>query len=184
MRVKILSIVVIIMVSFVGESKAKPKSKDYYMSYNYSYYAPAGFSIGYIPYNVGGYISGKFGTNGGDADTQHYSMDEITGVSDYERLGTSRRSFSGGVMVRLVDKLALYGGAGYGTYGESWGERVNDESIVYVVKDQFSGPEAELGIMYLGDVLMIGVGGIVMIGTDVERKAQLYDLSIQIGIRF
>lgn len=181
MKAKIIFIAAIIMVAFTGKIKAQ----EWHISYNYSYYAPAGFSIGYMPNNIGGYVSCKFGTKGGNGDTNYYSMDEIAGVNDYERLGTKRKSFSGGVMVRLIDKLAIYGGAGYGTYGESWGVKNDDDDYdVYVVKDQFAGPEAELGLMYLGDVLMVGIGGIFMNGTNIERKAQLYDISVQVGVRF
>ncbi len=180
MKIKIILFTALIMSVFIVESKAQ----EWHVSYNYSYYAPAGFSIGYLPNNIGGYVSGKFGTKGGNGDTKYYSMDEIAGVSNYERLGTKRSSFSGGVMVRLIEKLAIYGGAGYGTYGESWGEKDGEESDVYVVKDQFAGPEAELGLMYLGDVLMVGIGGIFMNGTNVDRKAQLYDISVQVGVRF
>lgn len=178
---KKILIITILIIASLGNINAK----ELYFNYNYSYFAPIGFSVGYVPNKIGGYVSGKFGISSGGSGTEYYSMDEIVGVDNYNKLGTKRSSYSGGIIIKLINKLALYGGAGYGSYGEAYGSsETSSDSGVLIIKDQFAGPEAEVGFMYVGDSYTFGIGGIYMVGTNVDRKAQLYDISIQVGLRF
>lgn len=158
------------------------QAQDWQLGYNYSKFAPVGFSLGYMPGKVGGYISGKFGLGGVNSETQYYSIDESAGVGSYEELGKKRNSYSAGLLIALASKVALYGGIGYGTYGEAWGKK--DAEKAAIVINQFAGPEAELGLMYRGKSYYVGVGGIFMNGTNVTKKAMLCDVSLQFGFVF
>ncbi|MFI3301723.1 MAG: hypothetical protein SNH35_04210 [Rikenellaceae bacterium] len=178
MRAKILSIIAIFVFAFASKAQAQ----DWHFGYNYSRFAPLGFTIGYMPKSVGCYFSGKYGLGLTDGDTEYYSIDTQCGVGGYEEDWYNRKSYTGGIILRIYNNIALYGGVGYGTYGEAWSEE--DAERAAVVINRFAGPEFEVGLMYRGDSYFLGLGGIVMNGTNVKSKAILCDISIQIGMVF
>ena len=160
----------------------KATAQDWHLSYNYTYYAPVGLQLGYMPANFGGYVSGKFGISGLESGANRYKIDQIVGTNGLEKHGNGRNSYTAGIMLGLSKYIALYGGAGYGTYGERWGER-DAESASLSIKE-FAGHEAELGLMYRGEEMVFGLGCVAMKGTNVTRKAILVDVSVTIGLRF
>lgn len=182
MRIKILVLGCLFLL-FSGGAIAKPSNdKTMHISYNYSVMAPLGLSFGYMPDKVGGYLSCKFALASTSGATESYSVDENAATSNYEKKGKNRGSYTAGIMFSLVDWLAMYAGAGYGSYSEVWGEENDNEAKI--VTDKFSGPEFELGLMYMGKSWLCGAGCIFMKGTNVSSNAMLLDLSLQVGMRF
>lgn len=178
MKIKIISIVAIFIVLFTGQIDAQ----ELQIGYNYSKFAPLGISIGYVYDVAGGYVSLKSGSATKSSSTQLYPLGQIVGTGNYKESGYNRGSYTAGVIVNLYKTLALYGGAGYGSYGEAWGEEDAEETALVI--NRFAGPEFEAGLMCRGEVYYIGAGVIFMNGTNVSNKAMLLDVSIQFGMIF